>query len=653
LSSFVRIVSATAAFVIAALLTGGAKPPIAAARSSGTQASSHALTADDLNSWLDGLMQHAIDSAGVAGGVVVVVKDGEILTERGYGFRDAARMTPMDPDTTLIRPGSISKLFTWTAVMQLVEQGRLDLDADVNRYLDFVIPQMAGKPITLRNIMTHTTGFEESLKDIGSKAAPVALGEFVKTHLPRRVYLPGKTPAYSNYATALAGYIVARVSGQPFEDYIDQHILLPLGMAHSSFRQPVPASLRSLLSNGYRVASEPPGYFEFIGPGPAGALSSTASDMARFMIAHLHNGRYADARILKEDTATLMHAVQPKIYPALNGMALGFYEASRNGHRVLAHNGGTQFFHSDLHLFIADDVGIFICLNSAGIDDAVSRLHDAFFHGFADRYFPPAAAQTQTVVGASAAAEHAQLMAGAWENSRRSASTFMSIAEFLSPMMITANADNTIAVPVPAHGTISWREIQPFVWRQVGGGEQMEALVVDGRPAKLGFGMAPPAAFVPIPGFRSPVWLVPAIAIALTVLLLTAIAWPIRAIARRRLNCASSPMSGRSARVRVLAQAASLMAALVTLSFPVTLAYMSADVSRISRALDGWVYCMELAALITFPAAMAIGSLNVRLVWAERQGWLRRISSVVVLCSFGVLTWAALVLHAMNFNTRY
>jgi CubicO group peptidase (beta-lactamase class C family) len=639
-SSSVRTAFATVAFMVAALF-------------SGTQAFSHTLAADDLNPWLDGLMQHAIDSAGVAGGVVVVVKGGEILTERGYGFRDVARMMPMDPDTTLIRPGSISKLFTWTAVMQLVAQDKLDLDVDVNRYLDFVIPQLAGKPITLRNIMTHTTGFEESVKDLGSKNPPVALGDYLKSHLPRRIYSPGNTPAYSNYASALAGYIVARVSGQPFEDYIDQHILLPLGMAHSSFRQPVPESLRPLVSNGYRVASGPPEYFEFIGPTPAGSLSSTASDMARFMIAHLHDGQYGDARILRQDTARLMHAPQPKIYPALNGMALGFYETSRNGHRVIAHNGGTQFFHSDLHLFINDDVGIFICLNSAGIDDAVSRLHDAFFHGFADRYFPPASVQTPTPVDASTAAEHAQWMAGAWESSRGSPSTFMSIAGFLSPMMITANADVTITVPVPSHGDMSWREIQPFVWRQVGGPEQLQALVVEGRPAMLGFGMAPPAAFLPIPGYRSPVWLAPAIAAALTVLLLSAIAWPIRVIARKTLSCASSPLSGRSARLRLLTQAASSMAVLVTLSFPVTLVYVSADVFRISAALDGWIYCMELAALITFPAAMVIGSLNVRLVWSERQGWLRRVSSVAVLCSFGVLTWAALVLHAMNFNTRY
>src|SRR5687767_7608800 len=188
------------------------------------------LTQADVDAWLDGLVPRAIRAGDIAGGVVVIVKDGEILTERGFGYADVAARIPVDPRTTVFRPGSISKVFTWTAVMQLVEQGKLDLDADINRYLDVAIPAHDGKPMTMRHVMTHTTGFEEKLKDIvGARSAP-SLESYVKEWIPERIFPPGVVPAYSNYASALAGYVVQRVSGEPFDDYMDRHVLGPLGM---------------------------------------------------------------------------------------------------------------------------------------------------------------------------------------------------------------------------------------------------------------------------------------------------------------------------------------------------------------------------------------------------------------------------------------
>lgn len=593
-----------------------------------------ALTAQDLDSWLDGMMPYALNSSDIAGAVVVVVKDGQILTERGFGFSDVARRLPMDPRATLIRPGSVSKLFTWTAVMQLVEQGRLDLDADVNRYLDFRIPALAGKPITVRQLMCHTTGLEESLKDLGGRSPPRSLGDYLRAHVPERIYPAGEVPAYSNYASALAGYIVARLTGQSFETYVERYILTPLGMTHSTFRQPLPPGLAAALSKGYQTAAGPAQYFEYIGPYPAGSLSSTADDMARFMVAHLRGGLYGDARILQPQTADQMHSIQPRIYPALNGMALGFYETSRNGHKILAHNGGTQFFHSDLHLFMDDDVGIFICLNSAGVGDAASRLHDAFFHGFADRYFPAAAATAgtgETRVTAATAIKHANLMAGAWESSRRSATTFMSITGLLSPMMITANPDGTISIPIPSHGDMTWNEVEPFVWQEVGGQEKMQALVIKGQPAMVGFGMAPPAAFLPVPAYRSPTWLLPAVGAALLVLLINCLAWPVT----RRVRFASLASVGA-------------FACLLG-----TIVYMSGDISRLSSAGDGWIICTQIAILVAIPVSMLLGAFDAIQIWRSRAGWFRRVWCAAVLASFGVLLWVGVAFHLMNLDTQY
>ncbi|HRH43989.1 MAG TPA: serine hydrolase domain-containing protein, partial [Pyrinomonadaceae bacterium] len=175
------------------------------------------MTAADVEAFLDGVVPAQLTQNDIAGATISVVKDGKLLFAKGYGYSDVKAKKPVSPETTLFRPGSVSKLFTWTAVMQLVEQGKLDLNKDVNEYLDFKIPEAFGKPITLTHILTHTPGFEEQIKDLFTlnQDSP-NLGEYLKTHIPARIFPPGTTPAYSNYATALAGYIVEHVSGKPF-----------------------------------------------------------------------------------------------------------------------------------------------------------------------------------------------------------------------------------------------------------------------------------------------------------------------------------------------------------------------------------------------------------------------------------------------------
>src|SRR6201992_2441289 len=229
--------------------------------------SAHALSSADLEAWLDGYFPNALNAGDIAGGVVAVVKDGQVLLEKGYGFADFDKRSPVDPKATLFRWGSVSKLFTWTAVMQLVEQGKIDLDADVNQYLDFKIPPRDGKPISMRNIMTHTAGFEERLKGITWDPADgdLPLDRYLKEYIPARIYAPGGTPAYSNYAAALAGYIVSRVSGVSFDEYVDKRLLEPLAMHNSTFRQPLPEGFKAHMSRGYQSASFEPKDFELGG----------------------------------------------------------------------------------------------------------------------------------------------------------------------------------------------------------------------------------------------------------------------------------------------------------------------------------------------------------------------------------------------------
>lgn len=474
----------TTAFALIALLGGTAvsaqgprpslppKASLPSQQAAGKQPPAE-LTSADLDAFLDGVMPAQLQRGNIAGAVVAVVKDGKVLFAKGYGYADVEAKKPVSADDTLFRPGSISKLFTWTAVMQLVEQGKLDLDRDVNDYLDFKIPATYPQPITLRNIMTHTPGFAEAVKNLFVKDAGEMkpLGVYLANHVPKRIFPPGTTPAYSNYATAVAGYIVERVSGKPFNEYIASNIFQPLGMSHTTFEQPLPASLKPLMSNGYRLASDKAKPFEVVQAWPAGSVSTSAMDMARFMIAHLQNGEYNGVHILHPETAQLMHARQFASNPAMNAMALGFYEETRNGHRIIGHGGDTVYFHSDLHLILDAGVGFFVSYNSAGKGEISNRT--ALFEQFLDRYFPY---QVPPATIPATAAADAKAVSGLYMVSRRLQGNILEASGMLGEARISATSDGKIMVDELKDFSgrpKKFTEIAPLVYREVDGQDKL------------------------------------------------------------------------------------------------------------------------------------------------------------------------------------
>src|SRR5260221_2836627 len=345
--------------------------------------------------------------------------------------------------------------------MQLVEQGKLDLDRDVNEYLDFKIPAKFGKPITLRHIMTHTAGFEEQIKDlINEEGAPIAtLKQHLVEHVPERIFPPGTRPSSSTYGGSLAGYIAERVSGRPFNDSVAETIFKPLRMSRSTFAQPLPVDLKPMMSNGYTLGSGKAKPFEIVEEPPAGGLAATAADLSRFMIAHLQGGKFENAQILRPETATQMHARQFGLSPALNGICLGFYEESRNGHRIIGHGGDTIYFHSDLHLMLADGVGFFVSYNSAGKGDISPR--PALWDHFLDRYFPYTPPKVEKLSTADA---DARSVAGHSLSSRRSESNFLKVAAVDDNVQVTPDENGTIKVEPfkDFNGQIKkWQEIAP------------------------------------------------------------------------------------------------------------------------------------------------------------------------------------------------
>jgi len=613
-----------------------------------------ALTAEDADAWLDGYLPYALHTGDIAGAEVAIVKDGQILTERGFGYADVETRTPVDPKLTLFRPGSVSKLVTWTAVMQLVEQGKLDLDADINRYLDFKIPAREGKPITMREIMQHVAGFEEQAKGIISEDPHAPSFEtLLKLWVPGRVFAPGTTPAYSNYGASLAGYIVERVSGEPFDDYVERHIFTPLDMAHSTFRQPLPKDLAPLMSKGYVLGSDPPHPFEMVGPAPAGSLSAPAEDMAHFMIAHLDDGEYHGKRILSAETARAMHDSPLTLLPPLDRMELGFFETNINGREVIGHLGDTEYFHTSLHLFLKERVGFYVSFNSRGLDGAAGSLRVALFEDFADRYFP--AAQQQLPTAARTAAADAAMLAGHWVNSRGSQSNFLAIVGLLGQTKVSADDQGELTVPFPGLNTKPrrWIEVAPFVWRDRDSHQRLAAKVVDGKAVRFSFDeMSPFMVFDRVPWYQNAAWLVPGLIVSAVALLLTVLAWPVAAIVRRRYGArlALGPQALRAYRMSKLA-ALAILAALSM--WALTIGLMLKDNNNLSAKFDPVLHLAQALGCVAFLGGFLAMLWNLKVVWCGARRWPARTWSVVLALSAAIVLWIALVFRLIAFSAHY
>jgi CubicO group peptidase (beta-lactamase class C family) len=342
-----------------------------------------------LEAFMDGLMKTHLRDKHIAGGTVSVVKDGKVMLAKGYGFSDVTKQIPVSPDATLFRIGSISKMFTWISVMQLVSQGKLKLDEDVNHYLkDIQIPTTYEKPITLTDIMTHTPGFEDLVIGLFSKdsASVKPLHDIFLKEMPARIRPAGSYASYSNHATGMAAYIVEQVSGMSFNEYVEKNILTPLHMEHTSFRQPLPQDLKPLLSKGYRYSGgeflEQP--FEFVPLYPVGAAASSATDMVKFMEAILYNGRWNGREILDSATLALMESPAHRHHPHVNPMRHGFMDLSQNGVEIIGHGGDTFWFHSIMALYPASHTGLFVSFNT----DKGGGTSMEVFDEFTKKYFP-------------------------------------------------------------------------------------------------------------------------------------------------------------------------------------------------------------------------------------------------------------------------
>ena len=594
----------------------------------------HQLTAEDVNAWLDGKLPDALKNGDIPGAVVTVVKDGQVVTTRGYGWADTGasggQPVAVDPQKSLFRVASVSKIPTSIAAMQLVEQGKVDLDADISAYLDFEIERRFDEPLTLRHLLTHSAGFEEH----GSLTPTTDLEAYVKNDPPAQVFAPGTTPGYSNYGMALAGYIVQRVSGQPFETYVREHVLEPAGMTTSTYEQPLPAGLAGSLGPGHTSAGEEVS-FELMGDFPAGSLTVSAPDFAAFMNAQLSRS----PKLLREETWEQMWS--PGLGEERLGsrakageMGLGYFDLSRHGQRVVGHGGDIPGWHSQFELYPEEKTGIFISYNGDGNgSDSSNNLREDLAQGFADRYFPGDAVKAS---GSKDSAERARQVAGSYVPSRTFWTTFLSAwMPAYSSVSIEHTGDGKLKVD-----KTQYVEVEPWVWRQVDGRGAIAAQVKDGKVVSL----SQEPAFTLLPTTLLQQALVPVFGVCLVLLLVVTVAWPVGALRRRRALKRGQEVGAPVPWLTRVARGGGVLALAAQLTWISLLVVIMTNSSTITDGSFTWLIpvarCAQvLQALGVVAVIPAAADFVVSL--RRRAGWRRVTMSAVLLAALVALAWWA------------
>ena len=607
-----------------------------------------ALTADDIGNAIDPLMAEWIDRHKGPGAVVVVVtRDGPVFAG-GYGFADIDARKPFDAETTLVRPGSISKLFTGIAVMQLVDAGKLDLDRDVNGYIDFAIPTPAGGvPVTLRRLLTHRAGFEEHVKGLFSRdREPEPLGRWLRTNLPRRLFPQGDVEAYSNCGFALAGYVVERVSGEPYAAYVQRHILDPLRMSHSTFRQPLPDDLAPQMAKSYRRSDAPPlKFFEAI-IAPAGGLSATAADMGRFLRALMNGGELDGVRILAK--ARLDEMMAPGDATPAGYLGLVFFGTKVAGHDAIGHQGITTTFFSDLQIFPKQGVGVFVSRDGIG---EIKELSD--FREIPDptrliaaRLLPKVAEATETHISPSTGNAD---VAGIYQLSRRAESSVVRLNALLAQIVLkidNAGQVTRFSAIWPFGNGSAWKSVGPNLYEA---GRERLAFIDDGTKSYL---VEPAIRLQRVPWSVDVRWIAPAFVVSAALALLTLLAWPV-AVLWRLVRKKRWSDDGGARRKYLVVRLVLLVDAVVIFATAVLFTTGTADLTILNDALDPLLLALyALAWLGVFGAIVAL--------WAAATFWRNgvgsrwsRVHHSLLAASSMVLAWFFLTFHIAGTTLNY
>jgi CubicO group peptidase (beta-lactamase class C family) len=611
------------------------------------------LTSEDVTAFLDGFLPLQLQRDDVSGATISIYQNGQPLILKGYGYADFKKKTPVDPVVTTFRPGSISKLFTYVSMMQLVEEGKLNLDANVQQYLDFKIkPGPSGiddAPITLRNLATHTAGFEEELHDFGSDKSgklPLDLRTFLIRNQPNRFAAPGKDLAYSNYGIALIGYIVQRVSGEPFAAYVQHHIFTPLGMTHSTFEQPLPKGF--VATKGYLHTSKDDTGFEAFTEAPAGGLSSTAADMAIFGQMLLGHGTYNGVQILQPASVALLLTPQFTPGPGVSPWDLGFYDEDRNGLRFIGHGGDLLACHSQFWIEPTHGLSFFISYNSQG---AAQKARAELFNAFVDRYLPGPPNPHPAYVKLTA--KQLAPYTGFFLSSRRADSTIFRIVG-LQAKEIEATKDGNLNI-----STAKDFYGHPVDFHPVGNDsfyDEVDQSTIHFERDAHGnvVGYATPSHSDRAPLLVSGLWLNIPLAIALGTMLLLVFAALVRTgrriFLRKRAKLAPQPGTR-------WATFSMQLAGFALLALLIYIAVMASRLSEITNFyqighLDPWLRVEVMLATILFITLVCAFLSGLR-VLRHPLRWITRVKFTIVTLSCLYLGWFVLFFHLMGRPSRF
>ena len=488
-----------------------------------TSISNDATRMADLESYMDGLIGGLMKAEHVAGVTVSIVAGNQVVLSKGYGLGNVQDGLPVSADKTRFQIASITKLFTWTAVMQLVEEGKLDLHTDIQEYLPgLTIPKTYAKPITMAHLMSHTAGLED--RPIGlfdSRQMP--LRDALKENLPKRIRPPGQLFSYSNHGTAMAGLIVANLSGLTWEEYVQQNILAPLGMKETRTNQPYTEEIDANMSRGYRYSRGQyiPQPYAYCPIAPAAAITTTADDMTRFMRAHLNQGKFAGAHILQPPTVELMHSDLHRNHPLATPGAHGFLVYERNTIRSIGHNGGMLCFFSDLRLYPAQDIGIFVAQNTAG-KTIVHRIADEFF----DRYVASVESSVESS-GLSQVSPHPAI-SGLYTELTRNESGVAKINRILSPVRVRTSSTGTLWI-----GDREYQAVTPLEFKSERDARAVFVLDENGHPKNMFVGFV---SFDRVPWYELPRFQLGLLTTSLITLASAVVGWPMLTFARWSLN---------------------------------------------------------------------------------------------------------------------
>ncbi|SDK43291.1 serine hydrolase domain-containing protein [Natronorubrum texcoconense] len=506
------------ALVVSSLLVAGAVGPVVAAGApidaDGTETSALDCASDesdaepvfddpdDLEAFVDDAIADRRAEHEIPGATVSVVEGDETVLAKGYGEADAEAGTPVRANETAFMVGSVAKLVTWTAVMQAVEDGELDLDEDVNAYLEdseVEVPDTYDEPVTLRHLGTHTAGFDIALSPglVEDGDDVTALETALVEDQPDRVRPPGETTSYSNYGTMLAGHVVEETYDTSFEAYVQSDVFGPLEMDHSTFAQPVPDDHPGELAAPHAADGESEDRW-YINWRPAGSMSATATDMASFMRAHLDDGAVDDARILEPETVATMHDTHHERHPELTDWRYGFYEYGATDADLLAHSGGTMHEASKLVLAPEDDVGIFVSYNlrddAAPPGDVVDEILEAY------ELQPEPESDADVLEGATPdeAGERADAVAGEYRTTMAPTDGPEQVVDLAMRFSVEATGDGRLESDTLGFNEQEWVETEPYVYHEVGGHDVLVADVVDGEVESLHASSAPMLAYEPV-----------------------------------------------------------------------------------------------------------------------------------------------------------